>query len=180
MQDKLKETRDQLVNTAKEELRQQQLESEKQRQQLEEKQKQQEKKQQQQLLEQQKKSEEALKKNLEIQQKQQDKLLEKAKHDKEKELEKLHHKEKEHKQDKQDSQSTQGPASEQTADNQPPPVTKISRKDDLELINKLKNTEIFLKSEITRLNREIQRNNETWEKRFDILKHRFLSRYLKA
>ena len=48
----------------------------------------------------------------------------------------------------------------------------VLRKEDSEVVAKLKSNELYLKSEIARLNKEIQRNNETWEKKFDILKHR--------
>ena len=50
--------------------------------------------------------------------------------------------------------------------------SKQSRKEDLEIISKLKTNEMFLKSDIIRLKKELQKNNETWEKKFDILKHR--------
>ena len=50
--------------------------------------------------------------------------------------------------------------------------SKQSRKEDLELISKLKMNEVYLKSDINRLKREMHRNNETWEKKFDILKNR--------
>ena len=48
---------------------------------------------------------------------------------------------------------------------------KNSLPEDAELILKLKTNEQYSKGEIARLNREINRNNETWEKKFDILKH---------
>ena len=32
--------------------------------------------------------------------------------------------------------------------------------------------ELYLKSDIMRLKKENQKNNETWEKKFDVLKHR--------
>jgi hypothetical protein len=51
-------------------------------------------------------------------------------------------------------------------------LAKNGRKDDLELIIKLKNNEAYLKAEINRLKREMHRNNETWEKKFDVLKQR--------
>lgn len=161
------------MNAAKEEMRQQQLEQEKQRQLLEEKQRQQEKK----LIEQQKRAEEAYKKNLEHQKLQQEKLLERAKHEKEKELERLHRekeKEKEKKESKEPDQTSQAhPGSDSEQPAHPPPPPKVSRKEDLDLILKLKTNEQFYKVEIARLHKEINRNNETWEKRFDILKHRF-------
>lgn len=43
-------------------------------------------------------------------------------------------------------------------------ASKTSRKEDIDLIIKLKNNELYLKSDIARLKREIHRNNETWEK----------------
>jgi hypothetical protein len=45
-------------------------------------------------------------------------------------------------------------------------------KRDTELIFKLKSNEIHLRSEISRLKREIERNNDTWEKKFEILKQK--------
>ena len=45
-------------------------------------------------------------------------------------------------------------------------------KRDAELIFRLKSNEIQLKSEIQRLKREIDRNNDTWEKKFEILKQK--------
>jgi hypothetical protein len=51
-------------------------------------------------------------------------------------------------------------------------ISKISKKEDIELISKLKKNEEYLKSDIQRLKREIQRTNETWEKKFEILKKR--------
>ena len=50
--------------------------------------------------------------------------------------------------------------------------SKQSRKEDLELISKMKTNELYLKSDIIRLKRELQKNNETWEKKFDVLKYK--------
>ena len=50
---------------------------------------------------------------------------------------------------------------------------KNSRPEDIDLIIKLKANEQYLKSDVARLSREINRTNETWEKKFDILKHRY-------
>lgn len=50
---------------------------------------------------------------------------------------------------------------------------KASAKDDDDDIVKQKNIEIaYLKAEISRLKAEIRRGNETWEKKFDILKNK--------
>jgi hypothetical protein len=37
---------------------------------------------------------------------------------------------------------------------------------------KMKRNEAYLKADIQRLKREVQRTNEIWEKKFDILKKR--------
>ena len=50
--------------------------------------------------------------------------------------------------------------------------SKTARKEDLDLILKLKNNEQNLKYEITKLKKELHRNNEEWEKKFDVLKNR--------
>ena len=50
--------------------------------------------------------------------------------------------------------------------------SKTARKEDLDLIMKLKNNEQNLKYEITKLKKELHRNNEEWEKKFDVLKNR--------
>ena len=52
-------------------------------------------------------------------------------------------------------------------------LSKASRKEDLELISKLKKNEAYLKADIERLKREISRTNEIWEKKFEVLKKRF-------
>jgi len=49
---------------------------------------------------------------------------------------------------------------------------KNARPEDFDLIIKLKTSEQFLKSEVARLNRDVARSNETWEKKFDILKQK--------
>jgi len=51
-------------------------------------------------------------------------------------------------------------------------TTKQSKKEDSDIISKLKTNELFMKSDIMRLKKEIAKNNETWEKKFDVLKHR--------
>jgi hypothetical protein len=50
--------------------------------------------------------------------------------------------------------------------------SRAARKEDLDLIMKLKNNEQNLKYEITKLKKELHRNNEEWEKKFDVLKNR--------
>ena len=50
--------------------------------------------------------------------------------------------------------------------------TKQSKKEDIDIISKLRMNELFMKSDIMRLKKEIVKNNETWEKKFDVLKHR--------
>jgi hypothetical protein len=50
--------------------------------------------------------------------------------------------------------------------------TTVVKRDNTDLIFKLKSNEIHLRSEITRLKREIDRNNQTWEKKFEILKQK--------
>jgi hypothetical protein len=52
--------------------------------------------------------------------------------------------------------------------------SKTARKEDLDLIIKLKNNEQNLKYEITKLKKELHRNNEEWEKKFDVLKNRYI------
>lgn len=51
-------------------------------------------------------------------------------------------------------------------------LAKMSRKEDMDLITKLKKNEAYLKGDIERLKREIEKNNTTWEKKFEILKKR--------
>ncbi len=51
-------------------------------------------------------------------------------------------------------------------------TTRQSKKEDIDIISKLKMNELFMKSDIMRLKKEIVKNNETWEKKFDVLKHR--------
>jgi hypothetical protein len=174
MQEKIKEAKDQVANAAKEELRLQIAEHEKKQKELEEKQrhqeekqKQQEKKNQELLLEQQKK-EETLKKSLLEQQKKQEKMLEKVKQDKE------HDKLQKEKHDATVAAAAAA-ASHEKANEFKESTTQSSkpnRKEDFELLNKLKHNEQKLLNEIARLQREIHRQNEQWEKRFDILKHR--------
>ena len=162
-------------------MRLQQLEQEKIRQAMEERQRQQEKKQQE-LLAEQLKKEEALKKTLQQQQEKQQKLLDKAKHDKEKELDRQQkEKEKIESDAKNDAKNAAAAAVAATAASEHAAEQKDlstvsakgARKEDLELIHKLKHTDSHHRAEIARLQREIHRNNETWEKRFDILKHRY-------
>ncbi len=52
--------------------------------------------------------------------------------------------------------------------------TKTARKEDMDLIMKLKNNEKNLNHEINKLKKELHRNNEEWEKKFDVLKNRFI------
>ncbi len=52
-------------------------------------------------------------------------------------------------------------------------TAKNARPEDLDLIIKLKTSEQFLKSEVARLNRDVAKSNETWEKKFDILKQKY-------
>lgn len=47
-----------------------------------------------------------------------------------------------------------------------------SRSEDLEIIARLKTNEHMLRSDVLRLNREIAKTNETWERKFDILKQK--------
>jgi hypothetical protein len=47
-----------------------------------------------------------------------------------------------------------------------------TNKAEIELLNKLRMNEKFLKFEITRLKGEYDKNNKMWEKKFEILKRR--------
>jgi hypothetical protein len=49
---------------------------------------------------------------------------------------------------------------------------KNSRPEDVETIARLKANEHMLRSDVLRLNREIAKTNETWERKFDILKQK--------
>jgi hypothetical protein len=51
-------------------------------------------------------------------------------------------------------------------------LAKASRKEDVELLAKMKKNEAYLKGDIERIKREIEKNNTTWEKKFEILKKR--------
>jgi hypothetical protein len=51
-------------------------------------------------------------------------------------------------------------------------IDSTTSKRDAEVIYKLKNNEQNFKAEIVRLKREIDRNNGTWEKKFEILKQK--------
>ena len=51
-------------------------------------------------------------------------------------------------------------------------LAKASRKEDVELLAKMKKNEAYLKGDIERLKRESEKNNTTWEKKFEILKKR--------
>lgn len=105
LQDKIKESRAQILNAAKQELSQQELDTQRKKKEFDE-------------------QEKALKEKLI--------LAETIQKEKEKEVES---------------------------------ISKTSKKEDIELISKLKKNEEYLKSDIQRLKREIQRTNETWEKK---------------
>ncbi len=48
----------------------------------------------------------------------------------------------------------------------------VTSKEDTELIIQLKNNEKELKLEVARLRRELEGNDEVWEKRVDVLKRK--------
>lgn len=160
MHEKLKESREQIMNAAKQELKQQQEVQQQQTKMLIAQKKQQDEeyqrflKEQEELLE--KERLEKLNKEAEIEaiKKKTQQDQEKANQDLEKEkltLQEVLQKEKE----KEIIMNS----------------VKTTRKEDMDLIMKLKNNELNLKYEITKLKRELHRNNEEWEKKFDILKH---------
>lgn len=150
--EKIKESTEQIMNAAKQELKQQQI-----------LQKQQEKE----LIEERKRQEEEYNQML----KQQKEVLEREKFEKEKELEKI---KKSKKLEEEALRKERQSLTESIQKEKERELTfaKTTANRDNELIMKLKTNEYNLKSEINRLKREMHRNNETWEKKFDILKER--------
>jgi hypothetical protein len=54
-------------------------------------------------------------------------------------------------------------------------IDMSSHRRDADLIFRLKSNELHLKAEIAKLKRELDRNNQTWEKKFEILKQQLHS-----
>lgn len=172
MHEKLKESREQIVNAAKQELQQQKANQEQDKQRILDEQKamlaDQEKEQQRLAQEQEEKQRRMMEKQkelLEQQQMEKEVTIEKMNREKTLQEEKL-------KQSMQEKEQQIAMAAQQEREKeQLLKSAKNSRPEDIDLIIKLKANEQYLKSDVARLSREINRTNETWEKKFDILKH---------
>ncbi|CAF0744677.1 unnamed protein product [Brachionus calyciflorus] len=149
--EKIKESTEQIMNAAKQELKQQQMLQ---------------KQQEQELLEEKKRQEAQYNEML----KKQQETLEREKLEKEKELERVKREKQAEEEALRQQQISLTEALQKEKERELSNAKSASNKD-TELILKLKSNENYLKSEINRLKREIHRNNETWEKKFDILKH---------
>lgn len=172
MHEKLKESREQIVNAAKQELASQKANQEQDRQRLLDEQKA--------LLAEQDKEKQRLLAEQEAKQKsdldRQEQLLAKQQKEKEEDMARLN-KEKTEQEEalrkslKDNEKAMAEAANQERERDMLMKSAKNSRPEDIDMILKLRTSEQYLKSDIARLNREIARTNETWEKKFDILKH---------
>ncbi|RNA30641.1 calponin homology domain-containing protein [Brachionus plicatilis] len=148
--EKMKESTEQIMHAAKQELKQQQMLQ---------------KQQENELMEERKRQEEEYQEML----RQQQEALERERIEKDKELERMKKNKKMEEENMRKEQLSIAESIQRDKERELSFAKSAANRDN-ELISKLKSNETYLKSEINRLKREVHRNNETWEKKFDILK----------